>query len=546
MKKLAFLAGLSAVMTASSYADLKLTQVVSGLSLPIAAIADPVVPNTQYVIQQRGLIRVVQNGAILATSALNLTGIVSTSGSERGLLGMTFHPNYPKQPYIYLNYTVQNASHATRIVRYTRSAGNPHVFDAASAQTIIQIAQPFNNHNGGTLAFGPDGYLYIGMGDGGSQGDPNNNGQSLTSLLGKMLRIDPSDTPGVGGYTIPAGQPIAVTGGTLANEVFLFGLRNPWKWSFDDPTKLGTGALVIGDVGWDTWEEINYVPAGQGGRNFGWRSREGFVSTGLSGGPNTQYRDPIHVYDHGIGVSITGGHVYRGTKLGDIFGRYFFADFSSNLVWSALIPVNPTTGEASTIPGANITEHTTDLQVNTSGISSIDVDRDGELYLLDYGLGRLYRIDPENQFWPTDLALVQGTFGAGELRSTLSDDDKYLEIISDYLEDTIFGEGGVAKLGFTRDAIASTFSLSVTAKSNQNSTLPVQFLMRNWVTGRVERIPTSSIYNLGTTESTVTINGISGSNYMRTSDRRVELYISVNQGIDVDPAIVYVDKVKLQ
>ncbi|MER3462021.1 MAG: glucose dehydrogenase, partial [Armatimonadota bacterium] len=229
---------------------------------------------------QRGRIRIIQNGNLLGTDFLDLTGIVSPSGSERGLLGMAFDPDYQNNRRFYVNFT--NTSGNTVIARFKRSVNDPLRADPSSRFDFLFgtnrfIIQDFSNHNGGTLMFGPDGYLYIGMGDGGSGGDPNNRAQSPNSWLGKMLRLDVnvSDTDNVG-YRVPPdnpfldGDPISALG-----EIWAFGLRNPWKFSFDSPQMGGTGALVIADVGQNSWEEINYEPADRGGRNYGWSIREG-------------------------------------------------------------------------------------------------------------------------------------------------------------------------------------------------------------------------------------------------------------------------------
>lgn len=526
-------------------AQLKLTQVASGLSLPIAIIQDPAFPDTQYIVQQRGLVRVLQNGVLLPTNAINLTGIASTAGSERGLLGLTFHPNYPTQPYVYVNYTAQTAAHATHIVRYTRGI-DPRTFDVATATPIIQIAQDFSNHNGGTVRFGPDGYLYIGMGDGGSANDPNNRAQNFTALLGKMLRLDvngdafPADPNK--NYAFPPGQPFTITGGTLASETFLLGLRNPWKFSFDNPALLGTGALLIADVGQNTWEEVNYVPAGAGGRNMGWRPREGYASTGLSGGPNANYVDPIWVYDHSVGQSITGGYVYRGTRLGDFFGRYFFSDYVASKTWSMKLTINGVTGEASNVASGDVTEHTSILTPGFSGISSIDVDENGELYMINYGGGSVYRVDSANRFYIVEQGLRQGYPVEGSTRSLLSNDDKFYTIGSDFLEDTVLAEGAVLRVTHENDVMPTGLSVQVVAKSNQPTGVPVQIGLRNWTTGRVDRVGT--LTNITLAESTITASaGVV--NYVRNSDRRVEVYVLCNQGMVVDPTLVSIDQVKI-
>jgi Glucose / Sorbosone dehydrogenase len=251
------------------------------------------------------------------------------------------------------------------------------------------IAQPFANHNGGNLVFGPDGYLYIGLGDGGSGNDPLNNAQNPNTLLGKMLRIDinvPDSNPV--GYQVPGDNPF-LDGNPIAAlpEIWDFGLRNPWRYSFDDPSRGGTGALFIGDVGQSTREEIDYEPAGQGGRNYAWRIREGSVAT--PGVPATSPAftplvDPLFDYNRSVGQAITAGYVYRGQALGaSYFGRYFFADYGAGRIFSLGWVPDPAAGRAILM---NVVEHTGEIG-NLGPISSFGVDLAGELYLIVYGSG---------------------------------------------------------------------------------------------------------------------------------------------------------------
>jgi len=257
------------------------------------------------------------------------------------------------------------------------------------------IAQPFANHNGGDLVFGPDGYLYIGLGDGGSGNDPDHRAQNPNELLGKMLRIDvnvPDSHPI--GYQIPPDNPF-LGGGPVAarGEIWSFGLRNPWRYTFDDPLRGGTGAMLIGDVGQNQWEEVDYEPAARGGRNYGWRNREGAHNNVTSRPPAyTPLVEPIHEYSHSVGQSITGGYVYRGNALPAMFrGRYFFADFVQGRVWSLALNIDTGTREATV---SNVTEHTSELSASgpLDNISSFGVDADGELLLVGYATGRILKI----------------------------------------------------------------------------------------------------------------------------------------------------------
>ena len=272
------------------------------------------------------------------------------------------------------------------------------------------IFQPFSNHNGGHLAFGPDGYLYIGLGDGGSGDDPGHRAQAPSELLGKMLRVDVSVDDGDPiGYRVPADNPF-VNGGPARTrpEIWAFGLRNPWRYSFDDPARGGTGALVIGDVGQNRWEEVDYEPANRGGRNYGWRNREGAHNNVTSLPPAfTPLVEPIHEYDHSAGQSITGGYVYRGAALGGNYqGRYFFADFIQGRVWSIALAID-SGGEAR---ASDLIEHTNELGGSQLGnVSSFGVDADGELYVVSYSRGAILKIigPPTAPPAPTGLHIIR-------------------------------------------------------------------------------------------------------------------------------------------
>jgi glucose/arabinose dehydrogenase len=372
--------------------------IVTGLSSPVAFVQDPTNSAIQFVVEQGGRIRVVSSGTLLAPDFLDLRGAIA-SGGERGLLGMAFAPDYASSRRFYVNFT--NPAGHTVVARFRRSS-DPFVADASSRFDLLWgaarrpfIEQPFANHNGGNLAFGPDGYLYIGMGDGGSADDPDHRAQNPAEFLGKMLRIDVSVGDGnPTGYQIPPTNPFLSGGpaGTLP-EIWSFGLRNPWRFSFDPPALGGTGALVIGDVGQGSWEEIDYEPAGRGGRNYGWRNREGAHDHVTSrAAAFLPLVDPIHEYDHGTGQSVTGGVVYRGKALGDGFrGRYFFADYVRGRVWSMALTIDPATGMAQ---ASNLVEHTAELGGSAviGNVSSFGVDKDGEIYILNHSGGSVVKV----------------------------------------------------------------------------------------------------------------------------------------------------------
>jgi glucose/arabinose dehydrogenase len=340
----------------------------------------------------------VEPNALIPTPFATLTGL--TTGGERGLLGMAFHPDYATNGYVYFSYT--GAGGTSFITRYTRSAANPNVIDNSTALQIISQSQPFSNHNGGWIGFGPDGFLYYALGDGGSGNDPQNNGQNNNTLLGKMLRIDvngddfPAD-PNVN-YAIPAKNPFfGATPGR--DEIWATGLRNHWRNSFD---RL-TGDLWIGDVGQNNWEEFNYQkandssanpgdPGYQGGKNYGWRCMEGLVCTGLTGCTcnAATLTMPVWVYSHAAGnCSITGGYVYRGCAIPSLQGEYFFADYCSAKIWSVKYSGSgPITG---------VTDRTAQLApgggLSIASISSFGEDAYGEMYICDQG-GEVFKIVP--------------------------------------------------------------------------------------------------------------------------------------------------------
>jgi glucose/arabinose dehydrogenase len=288
-----------------------------------------------FMVQQAGKIFICDSlGIKNPTPFLDLTGICTnpaSTGDERGLLGMTFHPDYKNNGYFYVNYTAISGG-ATTIARYSVNPADSNLAVLSSGTVLLTITQPYSNHNGGCLRFGPDGYLYIGTGDGGSANDPGNRGQDRTQLLGKMLRIDVDNPQAPLAYGIPADNPY-VSSTTNRKEIWTYGLRNPWKWSFDRIY----GDLWIGDVGQNAWEEIDYEPLGTpGGRNYGWRCYEGNVTTsGVSqtGCPafNTTTA-PIAVYSHSTGCSVTGGYMYRGAKHASLYGHYIYTDYCDSRI----------------------------------------------------------------------------------------------------------------------------------------------------------------------------------------------------------------------
>jgi glucose/arabinose dehydrogenase len=374
----------------TALAQLRRVVYVTGLTQPVAFVQDPGDPTMQYVVEQGGFVRLIRGGILQPTPFLDLRSSIS-SGGERGLLGIAFPFDYATSGRFFVDFTDLNGD--TVVARFKRSGANPLVADPASRFDLRWstgervIRQPFANHNGGTLQFGPDGNLYIGMGDGGSGNDPGNNAQNMGSLLGKMLRINVSVPDGdPAGRAIPPDNPFP---SGAAPEIWDIGLRNPWKYSFDDPARGGTGALIIADVGQNAWEEVDYEPAARGGNNYGWRNREGAHDNVTSLAPAFQpLVDPIFEYPHPTGFSITGGYVYRGASLGAAFrGRYFFGDFVSARIWSLALTVDPASGRAT---ASDLREHTAEL--GPGNVSSFGVDAAGELYFVDYSNGAIVRI----------------------------------------------------------------------------------------------------------------------------------------------------------
>ena len=320
-----------------------------------------------FVVGQNGLIWVVENGVTLADPFLDIVSQVGSSGNEQGLLGLAFHPDYQQNGSFYVNYTDVNGD--TVISRFQVSS-NPNQADPSSETILLQVDQPYPNHNGGHLEFGPDGYLYFGLGDGGSGGDPLGNGQSLDTLLGKLLRVDVnSATP----YGIPPDNPFANGGGLP--EIWAYGLRNPWRFSFD----AATGDLYIADVGQGEWEEVDYLPGGiAGGENFGWNYFEGNHPYQGTPPEGVQLINPITEYRHEGRCSVTGGYVYRGAMLPQWQGVYIYGDYCSGEVFGLL--QNPDGAWESRV-----------LYQLPISITSFGLDENGEIYVVDRG-GGVYQL----------------------------------------------------------------------------------------------------------------------------------------------------------
>jgi glucose/arabinose dehydrogenase len=373
---LALLAAAASAVPAQQPIDSEL--VVSGLTAPVFVCAAPGDDASRiFVVTQFGKIRIVANGVLLPTAFLDINSKLLFSG-ERGLLGMAFHPDYEQNGYFYVNYT-DNTGGDTVIERYSVDPNNADVALPASALPILEIDQPYSNHNGGWIEFGPDGYLYVAMGDGGSAGDPGNRAQSGGSLLGKMLRLDVDNPSGGFNYGIPPTNPF-VGDPNFLDEIWSYGLRNPWRCDFDDLT----GDLWIADVGQGSWEEVDFEPAGVGGRNYGWRIMEGNHCYNPSSGCNMSGLTlPIYEYSHSSGrCSVTGGVVFRGRSMANMHARYFFSDYCGGQTYS----IRQVGGTS-----ADFVDHTGELN-GLGNIIGWGEDADGEAYVCN--TSSVFRVVP--------------------------------------------------------------------------------------------------------------------------------------------------------
>lgn len=344
--------------------SISLNLVASGFTSPVAMANAGDGSGRLFIVEKGGTVRILRNGIVAPRPFLNISSLV-TSGGEQGLLGLAFPPSYPVRQSFYVNYTNRTGIGNTVITRFS-TGSDPDEADRASLRELLTIVQPFANHNGGQLAFGPDNLLYIGSGDGGSGGDPLGNGQNTSSLLGKILRLDVLSGTAA---SIPAGNP-------FGNEVWGYGLRNPWRFSFDRQN----GDLYLADVGQGTREEIDFQPAGSGsGANYGWNIMEGslcFLSPGLCS--STGLTLPVAEYDHSLGdCSVTGGYVYRGSIPG-LRGNYLYGDFCSGRIWGLRL---------NGIAWENRLLLDSALRISTFG-----EDEAGELYVADFAAGSVYRI----------------------------------------------------------------------------------------------------------------------------------------------------------
>lgn len=355
-----------------------LVSIADGFTTPLFVTDADDDSDRLFVLEQPGIIWIVEAGNRLGTPFLDITdrvtGAVLRGYSEEGLLGLAFHPDFAENGLFFVNYVNKNST--TVVSRFSVSADDANLADKASEEILFTLAQPYANHNGGHMEFGPDGYLYIAVGDGGAAGDILNTGQNVTDLLGSLLRID-VDTAGTGLYSAPADNPFATVDPSFAPEVWLYGVRNPWRFSFD----IATGDLYIGDVGQNIWEEVNFLPAdAPGGANLGWSDFESNHPFKTNTAPEGMVT-PFFEYSHdGGNCSVTGGYVYRGSVLPDLVGTYLFGDYCSGRIWASYRDLDG--------------EWQTNLFFESPlTISSFGEDAAGELYVVDYS-GSVYRFEP--------------------------------------------------------------------------------------------------------------------------------------------------------
>jgi glucose/arabinose dehydrogenase len=368
---------LSVTSPPAAWPQISLSPVAGGFVQPVHVTHAGDGSGRIFVVEQAGRIRILDNGVVLPVPFLDLASLNPprlVAGGEQGLLGVVFPPGFDVKQHFYVFYT-RAADGAIVVARYRVTAGDGNVADPASEVVILVVPHPvFGNHNGGQLAFGPDGYLYIGTGDGGSGGDPSNNAQNPGVLLGKQLRVDVES--GVNPYGVPPDNPFVGTAG-FRPEIWALGLRNPWRFSFD---RL-TGDHYIGDVGQGNFEEIDFQPAGDpGGRNYGWNIMEGdnCYPPGTAGCNRTGLALPIFVYDHALGCSVTGGHVYRGSAFPSLQGVYLFGDYCSGRIWG--IRKNSAGWDNAL------------LATSTLSISTFGEDESGNVYVVNHANGDLLKI----------------------------------------------------------------------------------------------------------------------------------------------------------
>ncbi len=359
--------------SAPSAEDVVLTEIASGFTRPLYATHADDGSERLFVLEQTGKVWILKDEVRRREPFLDISALISASAnrlySEQGLLGLAFHPDFGANGYFFVNYT--DRSGTTVVARYQVSLSDPDVADAGSGQIIFQLGQPFANHNGGHIDFGPDGYLYISLGDGGSANDPLGAGQNRRLLLGSIIRID---VDGAAPYAIPQDNPFVGEDSAL-DEIWAYGLRNVWRFSFDRVT----GDMYLADVGQNLLEEVNFQPAdSSGGENYGWNVWEG--TNRFTGGSAQDHVPPVFEYPHSLGCSVTGGYVYRGGAIPQMEAVYLFGDYCTGRIWAMY-------------RDPDLNWQAKEFTNTGMAISSFGEDEAGEIYVIDYS-GTIYRIDP--------------------------------------------------------------------------------------------------------------------------------------------------------
>ncbi|MBC8369557.1 MAG: PQQ-dependent sugar dehydrogenase [Planctomycetes bacterium] len=466
-----------AASSSSAQTQLKLEQVGNSFGKPLLTLSPPGDASRLFVVDQNGYIRIVKDGVQLSTVFLDVDQI-SSSGGERGLLGMAFHPQFASNGYFFINYTDNSGD--TQISRYQVSVANQDVANPSSRLDILNIDQPYSNHNGGCIRFGPDGYLYIGTGDGGSANDPQNRAQNGSSLLGKMLRIDiDNGAP----YAIPASNPfVGIT--NVRDEIWAIGLRNPWRFNFDSET----GDMYIADVGQNDWEYVHFEPAGDaGGRNYGWKILEGTHCFSPSTNCNTTGLEmPIYEYGHtffpSFNCCIIGSEMYRGKSMARMQGRYFFSDACSQDLWS--FRYDPQTNSVS-----GYTDHT--AESNVPGTStSLGTDANGEVYVCRSA--NVYKLVPNGMYLNVP-PLIIGTQTLIEVTSASPNSSTYLAYSFHGLGNTPISQLGVV-LSLSQPGLAATTSSNSSGRAQYLVSPPPALFGRTAWMQAVQNGNTSNVF----------------------------------------------------
>lgn len=379
-------------------------------SYPVELVNSADGTNRLFIVQQKGLVYVINNvpGVTTRKAYIDLTSRVSQGLGEKGLLGLAFHPDYENNRYVFASYTFDTVISSvtylkSRVSRYTASLSNPDSALLSSEKIILTLSQPYSNHNGGRIVFGTDGYLYLGYGDGGSGGDPQGNGQNRATLLGKILRIN-IDSAGPGQtYSIPPTNPFYQNTQGYKEEIYAYGMRNPWKFSFDPVTNY----MYCADVGQGTYEEIDII---ENGKNYGWNKMEGFHCYGACDTTGKNFVRPILEYSHSVGISITGGYVYRGSLLPGLYGKYIYGDYGTGRMWALSYDgINPVTNDS--------------LMTFPYSLSSFGVDEDNEFYICRYSSssGIIYKINTPNISTLNVKVIQQGYYDNSNDRLNIRD-----------------------------------------------------------------------------------------------------------------------------